>query len=74
VSDAGESAPDVDVLTVPEAAKLLRLNRKTVYEAIQRGEFPGARHIGGAIRISKSAVLEWLAEGQGRAPRSRRTR
>ena len=62
------------VLTVDELAALLRVDRKTAYEAIQRGEIPGIRRIGKAIRVARDAVLRWLAEGQDRVPRSRRTR
>jgi excisionase family DNA binding protein len=62
------------VLTVDELAALLRIERKTAYSAIARGEIPGARRIGGVIRISRTAVLEWLALGQSRASRSRGSR
>jgi excisionase family DNA binding protein len=48
------------ILTVEELAAFLRLNRKTVYEAVSRGEIPGARRIGGTLRISRDAVLVWL--------------
>lgn len=48
------------IVTVEEVAKLLRVNRKTVYEAIKRREVPGVRRIGGTIRISRDAVLGWL--------------
>lgn len=60
-----------DVLTVDELAELLRLERKTVYACIARGEIPGVRRLGGAIRVHREAVLRWLAEGQGRTPRLR---
>ena len=62
------------VMTVDEVARLLRVNRKTAYELFRRGEIPGVRRLGRAIRIHRAAVLEWLAQGQGRAPRSRSTR
>jgi excisionase family DNA binding protein len=62
------------VLTVDELAALLRVNRKTVYDALARGEIPGARRIGGRYRILRDAVVEWLASGQDRAARSRRNR
>ncbi len=63
--------PRPDVLTVDELAELLRLERKTVYACISRGEIPGVRRLGGAIRVHRDAVLGWLAEGQGRTPRLR---
>jgi excisionase family DNA binding protein len=68
-----EGAPP-DVLTVDELAELLRVERKTAYAAIARGDIPGVRRLGRTIRISRASVLEWLGQGQVRAPRSRRIR
>ena len=68
------STPPPSVLTVDELAELLRVNRKTVYDALSRGDIPGARRIGATYRILRDAVLEWLASGQDRAARSRRFR
>lgn len=48
-----------DVLTVPEAAKLLRVGRNGLYEAIRRGEVPH-RRIGRKILFSQTAVMRWL--------------
>jgi excisionase family DNA binding protein len=45
-----------DVLTVDEAAALLRVNRKTLYQAIAEGKVPGVIKIGRVIRISRSAL------------------
>ena len=67
---SGALAP---ILNVDELAQLLRLNRKTVYTMIQRGEVPGVRRFGRTYRIHRDTVLGWLAEGQGRAPRKRRS-
>lgn len=60
------------VLTVDELASLLRLNRKTVYESIQKGEIPGARRLGRTIRISRDAVLVWLSQDRTAASTKRR--
>ncbi len=59
------------VLTVDELAALLRLNRKTVYDALARAEIPGARRIGGSYRILREAVIAWLGSGQVRVSRKR---
>ena len=67
-----EEREDREVLTVDEVAELLRVNRKTVYAAIKLGEIPGARRIGGAIRLHRTTVLTWSAAGQGRVSRGRR--
>jgi len=69
-NDARQARDLPEVLTVAEAASLLRVNRKTLYESIRRGEIPGARHIGGTVRIHRDRLLQWLADGQG--PRSSR--
>jgi len=69
--EAAEAANSV--LTVDELAALLRVERKTVYAAIRRGEIPGVRRIGSVLRASRGAVLDWLAQGQGRVSRSRRS-
>lgn len=51
------------ILTVEEVTRLLRLNRKTVYELVQKGRIPGARRFGRNIRLSKLAFTEWLKSG-----------
>lgn len=47
------------VLTVDEAAEVLRLNRWTVGNMCQRGELAAGRR-GRTWRIPKAAVLAWL--------------
>jgi excisionase family DNA binding protein len=61
------------VLTVDEVARLLRVNRKTLYELIARGVLPGAHRIGRHFRVHREAVLDWL-RGQDRVVRARRTK
>ncbi|WNG34819.1 helix-turn-helix domain-containing protein [Archangium violaceum] len=55
--DPGANAPEF--LTVDEAAVLLRVNRKTLYESIRRGEVPGAVHLGRSVRLRRSVLLSW---------------
>ena len=50
----------LDVLTLAEAAELLRIDEQTVAKAAERGELPG-RKLGGEWRFARSAVLRWLA-------------
>lgn len=68
----GNHGPTSPVVTADELATLLRLDRKTVYAMIKRGEIPGVRRFGRAVRIHVATVLQWFADGQGQAPRSRR--
>lgn len=48
------------VLTVEEAAVLLRVNRKTLYEMIGANQLPGVVRFGRVIRISRLALESWL--------------
>jgi excisionase family DNA binding protein len=49
-----------DVLTLVEAAALLRLGRTTVYGLARAGQLPGCRMIGGSYRVSRRALLAFL--------------
>lgn len=50
---------DLDLLTVPEAAKLLRISRNLAYELVARDELPAVR-LGRVIRIPRSLLDEWI--------------
>ncbi|MBZ4396632.1 helix-turn-helix domain-containing protein [Myxococcus sp. AS-1-15] len=54
-----------DFLTVDEAANLLRVNRKTLYEAIRLGSVPGVVRIGKALRVQRDALLAWFSGNSG---------
>ena len=60
----GEDAELPPVITVDELAELLRVERKTAYAAVTRGDIPGVRRLGRCIRISRDAVIRWLDEGE----------
>jgi excisionase family DNA binding protein len=48
----------IKIITVDEAANLLRVNRKTLYEAIRLDQLPGAViRLGRAIRLRRAALL-----------------
>ena len=49
------------VLTASEVAKLLRVDRKTIYEAAQRGSIPH-RRLGRRLLFERGAVLAWLRQ------------
>lgn len=55
-TSSGSSPPEPEFLTVDEAAALLRLNRKTLYESIRLGQVPGVVRVGRAIRIARAAL------------------
>jgi excisionase family DNA binding protein len=49
-----------EVLTVREAAAILRIGRNQLYQAVARGEL-GAIRIGRSTRIPRQALLDLLA-------------
>jgi excisionase family DNA binding protein len=51
-----------EVMTMEEAAAFLRVDRKTLYEAVARRTVPHQR-LGKRILFSKAALLAWLAAG-----------
>lgn len=66
-----EPASEPEVLTVAELAMLLRMNVKSLYEILARGEIPGTRKVGGAWRAHRPTVVAWLS-GQVVAPKGKR--
>jgi len=68
-----ESPSTPEVMTAEELAERLNVAPKTVYAAIRRGQVPGVLRVGRLVRISRVAVLAWLA-GQGRDVRSSRSK
>jgi excisionase family DNA binding protein len=61
--DAAESP---SVLTIEEAAQLLRIGRNSAYEAARRGQIPTVR-IGRRLLVPRAA-LERVLEDAGAAP------
>lgn len=59
---------DDDVLTVAEAARLLKLNPKTVYKLVDEGLLPHCRITERRIRFLRSSLIAWLASRES-APR-----
>src|SRR5256885_466913 len=49
-----------EVFTLAEAARVLKVNDKTIYKMAQRGAIP-ARKIGGIWRVSSAALERFLA-------------
>ncbi len=50
----------MEVLTVPEVARLLSLSEITVYRLAKLGKIP-ARKVGRCWRFSKQAIEKWLS-------------
>jgi excisionase family DNA binding protein len=54
-----------DVMTVAEAATLLRCSERHVYNLVHRDELPGARYLGRNIIIVRPVLLDWLLGRDG---------
>jgi excisionase family DNA binding protein len=57
------AAPTDDVLTLDEAAALLKVPSDTVRSRAEEGDLPG-RRLGDEWRFARMAVLTWLADGE----------
>lgn len=53
-----------EILTVAEAAQVLRIGRNQAYELIRQGELPALR-LGRTIRVSKAALERLLDPDPG---------
>ena len=54
------------LLTVDDAADLLRTTRRAIYAMLERRQLPGVIRVGRRILIRSAELLEWL--DQKRAP------
>lgn len=62
---ATEPSPEVPVvLSAQEAADLLRVDKKTVYEAIRLSGLPARRVGKRRLVIPRAALLRWLEQGR----------
>jgi len=55
----GRQQQPPEFVTVEEASALLRVNSKTLREAIRRNSVPGVIKLGRAVRIHWPALVEW---------------
>ena len=49
-----------EVMKVNEVAEMLRVDRKTIYSMVERGQIPGVRRLGRCLRFSRRALVRWL--------------
>lgn len=57
--------PDSPLLTVLEAAAMLRIAKTSVYSLIERGELERVRPIGRTTRITRRSVLALIDKRAG---------
>jgi excisionase family DNA binding protein len=56
-----------EVLTIEEAAEVLRIGRSAAYEAARRGELPAVR-IGRTVRVPRRALEALLGAQEDESP------
>lgn len=56
-----------DILTVDEAAELLKIPRSSVYKLAQQGKIPGQK-VGRHWRFHRATLLKWIAGELHRNP------
>jgi putative molybdopterin biosynthesis protein len=59
-----------EFLTIPEAAALLRIGERTVYDLARHRRIPAAK-VGGQWRIRRTDLDAWLERGGEAGPASR---
>lgn len=57
------------LLTVDDAAQLLRTTRKAVYVMIERGLLPGVTRLGRRVLVRSDRLLEWLDQNCASSPK-----
>jgi len=61
--------PDQLLLTVPEAARLLRISRNLAYDLIAQGRLPHVR-LGRTIRVSRPRLEDWISHESDLPPQT----
>lgn len=59
------------ILTLQEAAELLKIGQATAYRMFGNGEIPGEVKFGGARRVHGPTLEQWLAEQAKKEPEPR---
>lgn len=57
----GASMADDEILTIHELSDYLKLNEKTAYRLVAKGDIPGFK-VGGSWRFRKSEIQKWIIQ------------
>ncbi len=55
-----QTVVEAALLSIEEAARVLRISRSRAYELAQGGELPGLVRIGRSLRVSRRALDGWI--------------
>jgi excisionase family DNA binding protein len=51
---------DPEIITIAEAAKLLRIGERTAYQLARDGQLAGAIKVGSQWRIDREVLVAWI--------------
>lgn len=57
------------LLSVDEAAALLRTTRKAIYKMVERGAMPGVVRVGRRLLVRSDDLLRWLDGSRAPSPK-----
>ena len=57
------------LLTVDEAADLLRTTRRAIYAMVERGQLPGVVRLRRRVLLRSDALLNWLEQKSAPLPK-----
>ena len=57
------------LLTVDEAAELLRTSRRAIYMMLERHQLPGVTRIGRRVLFRSADLLDWLDQKRAPSPK-----
>ena len=60
------------LLTVDEAAELLRTSRRAIYMMLERHQLPGVTRIGRRVLFRSADLLDWLDQKRAPSPKEKR--
>ena len=57
------------LLTVDEAAEILRTSRRAIYMMLERQQLPGVTRIGRRVLFRSADLLDWLDQKRATSPK-----
>jgi excisionase family DNA binding protein len=70
ITESADEESERELISVPDACRILGVHRNTLYKLIREGELPAFRLVkGGRWRFKRSDLVQWLEDCQARGAR-----